>query len=1299
MNGKGGWTAAALVAIATTIGISSFEAKPPTVPASAQKTAVASGSGTAREKDALEKGPCADLEALLQAFFVAPQNSIAAPGSCYPKSKAANVAASKLQEASQSLHFVIATLPDPLHTHFPLIFDRATEAIQQAAQDRGYLYDSSWLPWETEQISYARIEDQDEAEERKQQREDQPGLLLFRAPLSADRSNANQLFSNGLAVFIVGEEPTGGIHRGQFENAVAWIKALRGPGKETGEPDRPVQIIGPSFSGSLPSLAELLGIREIADILRPGANQLLQIFSGNVTSDAGMAWMQKAASTGPLQSLNIDFRSFQQSDKVALELYCRYLRGSGYALAQLAIVSEDETAFGGEYGSGQPETSPCRPEKKGQGPAYLYYPRDISALRAAYQKQSIFSRAATKPADATVGRTLETDLADPEGRQHDAVRNYSGDQTALSQEAELQQIVSTLRAHRSVYILLRSSNPLDQLFLSHFLRLAYPQGRIVIVGADLLLRRETGSSGLTGIMTLSTYPLLAWESDWTKPQDMRQFHSHRIFTHDGAEGTYVATRFLLHTPVVGSIAPDEKKRCEAAWAAANFLPPNCDSSLTLRDYAPPFWMKRANDQGRRPPTWLSVLGNGGFWPVAALDLAIEPRRDPESDTGSLKKTLARIKHSLSSLSSSIVFLLGFRAAKASAGGDEQRWPEMPLSMNLCLLGGLFWAVFHAICCSRPSITVKPSHRAHFIRTSQRSHLALILCGSVLVALLPITLAWAYGEMSETGEPLPHPWPYRAVLPLIWAIAGFALCANVWIETYFRKMGDTVRSEAPFLQRLKYSAKIAPQVPRVIWRPLALYAGISFALYYLLDLSLDGALNEGNRIPTYWRAMDLTGGVSPLAPLLALTLGLYGWFWYSLQGEALFGEDRPVLPSAARLKVSRPNGREDELLRMLSREWAAAPIERLCSPFSGKAWTVAAIGFAVVTVVAELLSGDVPVRALGAKDYSVVFCLWLALCISVLLGNVWQLLYIWLNLRHLLTFLDKLPLRRTLEALKGYSWGSVWKMGGNVLDVRYKLIFRQLESLSHLRTSLLEWGIGAQTPTQCLSACRWVEAIDKTRSARVDFARWYSLHWNDWTARDLSKLRRVQYRLARTAAMMLTELLIPSWREERESLVLDIDKEADGETGKSKGVAGEHPVARLEPHIQNAEELVCFVYMGFIQNILGRMRTLALGIICLFFTITVAVSSYPFDPRPVLSGAVIALFLVVGAVIVMVYSQMHRDATLSHLTNTKPGELGVEFWLKLAGFGIGPVLGLLASVFPELTSFLFSWLQPGLSSIK
>jgi fumarate reductase subunit D len=165
------------------------------------------------------------------------------------------------------------------------------------------------------------------------------------------------------------------------------------------------------------------------------------------------------------------------------------------------------------------------------------------------------------------------------------------------------------------------------------------------------------------------------------------------------------------------------------------------------------------------------------------------------------------------------------------------------------------------------------------------------------------------------------------------------------------------------------------------------------------------------------------------------------------------------------------------------------------------------------------------------------------------------------------------------------------------------------------------------------------------------------------------------------------------------LGLPLEPEESGKDKNDKADPCAHSVAGLPAHIRNAEELVCLVYMAFIQNILGRMRSLVMSIICMFIAISVAIASYPFDPRPVLSGMVVVLFFILGTTVVAVYSQMHRDTTLSNLMDTKPGELGGDFWIKLIGFGVGPVLGLVASVFPEFTDFLFSWVQPGLGSLK
>jgi membrane protein YdbS with pleckstrin-like domain len=71
-------------------------------------------------------------------------------------------------------------------------------------------------------------------------------------------------------------------------------------------------------------------------------------------------------------------------------------------------------------------------------------------------------------------------------------------------------------------------------------------------------------------------------------------------------------------------------------------------------------------------------------------------------------------------------------------------------------------------------------------------------------------------------------------------------------------------------------------------------------------------------------------------------------------------------------------------------------------------------------------------------------------------------------------------------------------------------------------------------------------------------------------------------------------------------------------------------------------------------------TLVISILVLFVAASISVATYPFNPRPVINAVLMVLFLTIGFVIVLIYSQMHRDAILSYVTDTNPGELGADF---------------------------------------
>lgn len=65
---------------------------------------------------------------------------------------------------------------------------------------------------------------------------------------------------------------------------------------------------------------------------------------------------------------------------------------------------------------------------------------------------------------------------------------------------------------------------------------------------------------------------------------------------------------------------------------------------------------------------------------------------------------------------------------------------------------------------------------------------------------------------------------------------------------------------------------------------------------------------------------------------------------------------------------------------------------------------------------------------------------------------------------------------------------------------------------------------------------------------------------------------------------------------------------------------------------------------------------------------------------------------------VVYAGMARDKILSYITNTKTA-LGLDFWLKYAGFLVPPVLALMTAQFPELADSVSSWVQRALDAVK
>jgi len=1317
-------------------------------------------------------GPCKSIIRLLSPYYGS-ENAVPYPTSCHPPVKAPAISRHSPRKAPPvspaNLDLIVAILPNPLHTNLPLVFDRAVEAIQQAAQDEGYSYDASWFPWSDEKREYATLQDDTVYRDRRHQLEHQPGIIVFRrttgvepeestraitaqagqskqAPSPGEEKASQRMYEKGLVVFVVGEQPTHGIDGSQFEATIEWLSSLGAPlGK-------PFRIVGPTFSGSLPSLAG-----ELKSIIEVGRQQAqpkwpygfeLKVSSGSV-SQASNVWDFCTKLRGPLRApinvgkkedlcrvagvIQVEFRSYNQSTELNTERFCRYLQSEGYALNRLAIVSEDQTDFGimGRFAGCVSQDNEGQAKTGTQaGPVYLKYPRDIAALRGAYERQSSFTEK-KQGSPGAPSTALQGKFVEPTGTQLDSPRNYAGQLDLLAQESLLRAMVEQLKMNSAQFVLVSSTNSLDQIFLSEFLSRAYPQGRIVLTGSDLLFLRGGQGMSSRGIMTLSTYPLLPGSQRWSPTLRVPHNGSYRVFGQDTMEGLYLATR--------ASLADDAEPK----------------SPIPIYDFLPPRWAPvdpnaQWSEDDLRPATWLTVIGHGRFWPLAALN---NRNSEFEPQSASLLKP---------------AFTDGKPDKIYEVPSDDRTQGAhllFPIEMYALLLLCVAMAAWHLFCCWRGSIAGQFETLTYFAPQPRREYSQLLFLGSLIVGWV----AAIFGVLSGLT--------YNSVLPryLFWVLCGATtwvfVCAllSIAVNQSLPRIHCYPKQHASNLEQQSYWKKFGSQV-RKRRRAILVSAGwlafgiLSYAT--LLHFSLISRLTPANRLPAFWRAVNLFSFVSPLLPQMLLLFGLRGWFWCNLHGLTLLSGDRPLLPKEKQLPLTSDEMRLDAhgrpLMRIFGREAAQRPIEAECTPL-GRDWQIMFLKVLVpLAVVFRLSLHDWYIASLGEEPFGIIVFWWLVLVSALLLADTIQLLRTWQSLRGLLVLLDRIRLRRTLAAMRGIAWGSVWKMGGGVLEERYRVISRQFECLGNLGNLLRK---EAQMPSVDNSVLQALASVNKCAAAFLEFARWHvdrierqkkngrvrrptpgrpdilarpepeirvsvavagsagsvlkvaepsaaaaeisnrpefgvtESERSQWRENDIGPVARFQEAVAHTAGVVMSEIVLPAWKSESHSLLVDKARLEGKESATTDVHRPFAPSVEVSDLVRAAEEFVAIPYLGVIQNTIGRIRLMAFGMLSLFLGMTLAVASYPFGPQQVLGRILVVLFLGCGLSVAVVYGGMFRDATLSYVTDTNPGQLGWQFWLKLATFGIGPLAALLAALFPALTDVLVSFIQPGAQALK
>jgi hypothetical protein len=431
------------------------------------------------------------------------------------------------------LRFMVALVPDPVESGQPVGFDNTLDSLQKGFAHEQFGLNRFWLPWK------------DEAGKRNLWYREEPGILLFQ---KTEKGKTKEL----AVVFLVGETPKAGMQRQAFREALRVAWRLGGDRAEW-----KVAVLGPSFSGSAPSLRTELDAWRAAGPVGPFA---FQIATGSATADSletqlgGYDFCRTAVSAGTLQQQTFDFLKKEMN----------------WRLRHAALLAEGDTAYGQSL-----------KERDGDVKDVLLirFPSHIADVRTAWQRDAAGNPDETKVkvGDTLVplGKPALKLSAEAQGEPVDVVPSFSS-LTTPAKDLELSNVLETISREGIRYVGILATDINDKLFLAGQIHRSSPDTLLFTFESNLLFAHPEYGSVMDGTLVASSAPLFTEGAHWLPrsafPDEGRW---RRQFESEAQEGNLAAVRFLL----------------------GDTLPPP------------------------RPQVWISVVGNGSLWPLRVLPVA------------------------------------------------------------------------------------------------------------------------------------------------------------------------------------------------------------------------------------------------------------------------------------------------------------------------------------------------------------------------------------------------------------------------------------------------------------------------------------------------------------------------------------------------------------------------------------------------------------------------------------------------------------------------------------------------------
>ena len=527
----------------------------------------------------------------------------------------------------------VAMVPDPVETSLSFRFDETIDSIERALGTRDYVLERWRLPWaESGKPDFPRDGFIDDVKKlvsdlakspptrpsanssKPHPTPGDPGLLVFREQPNGRKPGEQAAFPGFILVFLITETPTQGIDRLALSTSLDLAEEFRDkPAKD--EKPKAIQILGPCFSGSMPSLRDSLLDWVDRQAAVPAPSFQIRVVSGTATTfdKKGFERAFNVRKNPPLATA--EFSSMVHRTETVLDAILKFLGepdgkdgakpprepdGKDGAKSpgtpeDVAILSEINTAFGEFISDSEVEPGTKEKDQKARpgarlkfhrGLLSLQYPLHIAEIRARYESQGLLQDGAAdifKAAGELHGK------GDAKGKVRDVLPDQTSESTAVAEDRMLTQTLKYLEDSRFKTIGIISTDPHDAVFLARLIRRYCPDARVFTVSSDLIYLDPASISDLRGMIVGATYPLYAPNHLWSgsDPSSRGQ-----VFPSGFAQGVFNAA--ILEA---ARMTDGEERKGLLEYAMPLSLQP--------KDFAPPW----------QPPVWISVVGERSLYPI------------------------------------------------------------------------------------------------------------------------------------------------------------------------------------------------------------------------------------------------------------------------------------------------------------------------------------------------------------------------------------------------------------------------------------------------------------------------------------------------------------------------------------------------------------------------------------------------------------------------------------------------------------------------------------------------------------